>query len=273
MKRLIYLLTILAIFFGCTRDNQEEKYLAKVNNEILRYEDFRASFDDNTWSTMTKKEKETNLQEWVNLTALAQKCDQEKISELPIIQERIKSSIKKIKANAIIANKLNSININEEELFNYYQLHKREYLKKITEYKYQRILIAEPEKLEEAVLELKNGLKFKEAAIKYSEEPAGKTGGYFGFISAGDVHEDIWNALNGLDQYTWKSLKISDRFYILRWYEKREAEIEKNYSEMKDSLRIKLMEEKRDEKYKEIMREIESNTDIEINYLPDGDIK
>ncbi len=273
MKIIIYILVLLAIFTGCSRKQQEEKYLAKVNNEILRYEDFRASFNDTIWSSMTRKEKEANIQEWVNLTALAQRCDQEKLSDLPLIQERIKSSTKKIKANAIIASKLNSIDINEEELFNYYQLHKREYLKKITEYKYQRIVIAKVEKFEEAVNELKNGLKFKEVAIKYSEETAGKTGGYFGFVSAGDVDEDIWKTLVELDQYTWRTVKISDRFYILRWYEKREAEIEKNYSEMKDNLHIRLMEEKRDEKYKEIMKEIENNSDIEINYLSDGEIE
>jgi len=257
---------------SCLKEEIEDDYVAKVNNEYLRFDEFKSMFDETKWAEMNRKDKENYLREWVNLTSLAQKCDEAKITELPIIQQKINNSTKKIKANALIAKRLNELIINEEDIFNYYQLHKRAYQKRITEYKYQRIVISDEDKFKQAVDELKEGNNFKEVAIKYSDEPAGRTGGYMGFASAGDVAQEIWDTLETLDQHRWKSVKLDDKFYLLRWYEKREADIEKTYAEIKDSLKILLIEERNNEKYAEILKEIEYEYDIEINYLRDGDI-
>jgi len=270
MKRLL-LLAVLVLLMGCVRKEKEEEYLAKVNNETLSYESFRASFDDATWESMIWKDKEDHIQQWVNLTALSQKCDNEKISEQPVIESRIESAVKKIKANTVIASEMNAIKITEEELFSYYQLHKREYLKNVKEYKYQRIVISSDSIFNIAVEEMKAGKKFKNVAEKYSETSEGRSGGYMGFASKGDVNEKIWKVLNELEQYSWKSVKIDDKYYLLRWYEKQEATIEKNYSELQDNLRDRLLQEKKDNKYEELMKEIRMNFDIEINYLGNGD--
>jgi hypothetical protein len=66
-------------------------------------------------------------------------------------------------------------------------------------------------------------------------------------------------------------VKIENKFYLLRWYEKREADLERTYSEIKDELRERLLNEKRDEQYQEIMKNIETGFDIEINYLFNGE--
>ncbi|MCF7911015.1 MAG: peptidyl-prolyl cis-trans isomerase [Candidatus Cloacimonetes bacterium] len=271
MKSLIFILLFLVLLPGCERKLEEREYLAKVNEETLSQEEFEASFSEDEWQEMSRKEKEQHLQEWVNLTALAQKCDMEKLSEVGVIRARINSAVKKIKANTVIANHLNNIKITEEELFNYYQLHKREYLKEIREYKYQRIVISDETAFRAAIEELKSEKKFKEVAKDYSETSEGSTGGYMGFASKGDMEAEVWNTLEGLEQYRWKSVQIADKYYLLRWYEKREASIEKNYAELKESLRTELLKEKQDDEYQEIMKDIELNFDIEIKYLTGGD--
>jgi len=271
MKKFCLLFLIILVLSSCPGQKKENNYLAKVNDERLTYEEFKSSFDDETWNTMSRREKEDHIQEWVTLTSLAQKCDETGISDMPLIRERIKNATKKLKANTLIANQLSTIKTTEEELLDYYHIHKSEYLKKITEYKYQRILITDADKFSEAVKYLKTGVTFKEAAQKYSEEAAGKSGGYMGFVSEIQVEPEIWKTLNELKQYKWKSVKIGEKYYLLRWYDKRTATIEKNFSELKDVLRKKLRQEKRDEKYKELMQEIERNYDVEINYLTDGE--
>jgi peptidyl-prolyl cis-trans isomerase C len=271
MKKILYLTVIILFFSGCGKNEKPQDYLAKVNDEVLLLDEFKAAFSEDVWKSMSQTEKKDHLQEWVNLTGLAQLCDQEKITELPQIKQKLKNAVKKIKANTYIATKLNNIRITEEELFDYYQLHKREYLKNIEEYKYQKIVISDKNNFDKAVNDLKNNMSFKDAAIKYSEEAAGQSGGYMGFVSRFDVEEVIWNTLESLDQFRWKSVKIENKFYLLRWYEKREADLERTYSEIKDELRERLLNEKRDEQYQEIMKNIETGFDIEINYLFNGE--
>lgn len=270
MKKILVIFVCLAIVSGCIKKQEDREYLARVNDEKLIYSEFRKSFTDEEWNMMSRDDKEDLLTEWVNLTALAQRCDQEGLSEIPKVKTRMEMAEKKIKANTYIAGEMNKIGVTEEELLDYYQLNKGNYQKEIKEYKYQRILIKAEPKFREAVSELQNGVKFKEVAKKYSEEAAGKSGGYMGYVSKGKVDLEIWQVLEELEKYRWKSLSIDGKYCIVRWYEKREARIDKTYSEIKEELKQKYLEEKRSDKYKDIMRSLETGFDIEINYLFNG---
>lgn len=268
----IYLFLIIILFAGCqSKDVDNREYLAKVNDEYLYYDDFKASFIEEDWLKMEDEEKEKYIEEWVQLTVLAQSCDKEGYSNLPQIRAKLDNADKKIRANTFIAHRLNSIKFSEDDLFNYYQLHKQDYQKELIEYKYQRIVIKELSKFNQAVAELKNDTSFKTVAIKYSTDAAGKNGGYMGYVSKKDVDIQIWNTLTELERYKWKSLKIGDEFLIVRWYEKRNAKIIENFSDVKDDIEKRYLIESRNEAYDELMNEVETSFDIEINTLSVGD--
>jgi len=265
-KLIILLLLTLLAFSGCKSKEMEEDYIARVNEEQLSIEEFKASFSESEWGSMDDRAKEKFVDEWVDLTLLAQECDRQGISELPIIQERIKHSVKKIKANTLIAAELRNLPTSEEELFSYYQLHKAEYRRENKEYKYQRIKVNSEDELSKITAKLRKGSKVKDLAIQYSKEAAGKNGGYMGFVSEKLVNAEFWAVLESLEQYNWKSLESGGAFYILRWYEKRELEIEMPFSDVRVEIEEKFRSENKQERYNSLKRKLDNASIIEKKY-------
>jgi len=199
------IILLVATLFSCIK-KEEKEIVAQVNDIELTMDNFKANFTDKEWGILTVEEKKEFIQDWVQLTLLAQEADLIEISQLPEVIEKIKSAELNIKANALIAAKLADVKISEDELFNYYKLHKSEYQKSHKEYKVQRIFTKDKAKIPE-ILEAIRNTSFKEAAIDFSEESAGKSGGYIGFLSKKKSNVNIWNALTSLQKHHYKSVQ------------------------------------------------------------------
>ncbi len=262
MKRFLVLIFIV-LLFSCVK-TEEEDIVAQVNDTKLTMDEFKANFSDNEWDELTVDEKKEFIQDWVQLTLLAQEADQLEISQSPKINEKIKSAENNIKANALIATKLADVTVSEDELFNYYKIHKSEYKVNHKEYKVQRIFTKEKAKLK-GILDAIDTTSFKDAAIEFSEESAGRNGGYIGFISQKNAHENIWNALNSLEQYYYKSVETDKGFYIVRFYDTRIVYSNKTFLEVKDEIRKTVTKKKKEETYNSLIKELKDKSEITIS--------
>ena len=261
--KIITFLIIIIMIFSCAK--KEEKIIAQVDNNKLLLEGFECNFDEDVWKNMKIEEKQKYIQDWIQLTLLSQEADKLKISETPEIQSKIKSAEMNIKSNALIAQRFSDITVSEEELFNYYKLHKSKFLKKSKEYKLQRIIITDDSELDMIRDEIKN-TSFDEAAEKYSEENIGRTGGFVGFISKKDVREVIWNTIIYLKKGRYKTVQIGNAFHIVRYTQNRLMAVEKNFSEVKEEIREIVMQNKKEENFKNLVEDLKTNANIIINY-------
>ncbi len=260
-KFLIFLLVFT--LFSCVKI-EEKDIIAQVNEIELTMDDFKANFTDKEWGILTVEEKKEFIQDWVQLTLLAQEADLLEISQLPEVKEKIKSAELNIKANALIAAKLADVKISEDELFNYYKLHKSEYQKSHKEYKVQRIFTKDETKLPEILEAIKN-TSFKDAAIEFSEESAGKSGGYIGFLSQKKSNVNIWNALSSLQKHHFKSVKTARGLYVLRYYDTRTIQEDMTFLEIKDDIRKTVTKHKKTELFNNLIKELKNKSEITIS--------
>jgi len=262
MNRLLFFILVLTLF-SCFQ-TKDEDIVAQVNDIKLTMDEFRANFSDYEWGILTVEEKKEFIQDWVQLTLLAQEADLLEISQYPMIVEKIKSAEINIKANALIASKLAEITISEDELFNYYKIHKSEYRISLKEYKVQRIFTKDKAKLK-GILDAIKATSFKEAAIEYSEESAGKSGGYIGFLSKKNANEKIWNALITLQKFHYTSVETSRGFYVLRYYDTRIVKADKTFLEVKDEIIEAVNKKKKEDVYNNLIKELKSKSEITIS--------
>lgn len=262
MKRFLILIFAVALF-SCVQ-TEDENIVAQVNDIKLTTDEFKANFTDDEWNILTVEEKKEFIKDWVQLTLLAQEADQLEISQSHKIKQRIKSAEINIKANALIAVKLADVTVSEDELFNYYKIHKSEYQISFKEYKVQRIFTKEKEKLK-GIFDAIKTTSFKDAAIEYSEEPAGKNGGYIGFLSQKNAHENIWNALASLKKYHYTSVETNRGFYILKFYDTRIVYADKTFLEVKDKIRKTVTKKKKEEVYNNLIKELKNRSEITIS--------
>jgi peptidyl-prolyl cis-trans isomerase C len=256
---LIFLITL----FSCVQ-TEEEDIVAQVNDTKLTMDEFKANFSDYEWNILTVEEKKEFIQDWVQLTLLAQEADLLEISQSPKIKEKIKSAKINIKANALIAIKLAEITISEDELFNYYKIHKSEYQISFKEYKVQRIFTKDKAKLK-GILDAIKTTSFKDAATEYSEEAAGKNGGYIGFLSKKNANENIWNTLTSLQKYHYKSVETIRGFYVIRFYDTRIVKTDKTFLEVKDKIIESVDKKKKEEVYNNLIKELKNKSEITIS--------
>ncbi|MCK4694893.1 MAG: peptidylprolyl isomerase, partial [Candidatus Cloacimonetes bacterium] len=221
MRNLFVFLVILFLFISCIQQDDEDN-LAQVNNEKLTSEKLKSNFSKEEWKDMSNEEKREFVQDWIQLTLLAQEADRQKISSIPEIESKIETAEKTIKSNALIAQKLSDIEITEDELFNYYKIHKSKFQTSSIEYKVQRIFTTDKLKIEEIRQEIQK-TSFSETAKRYSEEKAGKNGGYIGFLSKDSSNKAIWDVLKSLKKYRIKTIKTDKGYYILRYYDTRKV--------------------------------------------------
>ena len=262
MKKFIILILAITLF-SCV-STEEENIVAQVDEIKLTMDEFKANFSDNEWDILTAEEKKEFILDWVQLTLLAQEADALEISQSSKIKERIKAAEINIKANALIATKLADVTISEDELFNYYKIHKSEYKISHKEYKVQRIFTKDEAKLKGILDAIKN-TSFKDAAIEYSEESAGKNGGYIGFISKKNAHENIWNALISLQKHYYKSVETNRGFYVLRFYDTRIVYTNKTFLEVKDKISKTVTKKKKEDLFENLIKELKNKSEITIS--------
>lgn len=262
MKKIIVIFFVVTLL-SCVQ-TEEEKIVAQVNNVTLTFNEFKANFSNNDWENLTIEEKKEFISDWVQLTLLAQEADALEISQSLILKEKIKSAEINIKANALIASKFTNITVSEDELFNYYKIHKSEYQTSHKEFKVQRIFTKEETKLKD-ILDLIKTTSFKNAAIQLSEEPAGKSGGYIGFLSKNNTHKNIWNTLTSLQKHYYKTVETDRGFYIIKYYDTRTVFEDKTFLEVKDEIMTKVRKKKKEEFFDDLIKELKNKSEIIIS--------
>lgn len=264
MFRTVSLLLLIILLFSCQKTDDENYVVAQVNNETLLIEDLKANFSQQQWDNMTKPQKEEIVQDWIRLTMLAQEAENSGIAGQQAIKNKIQTAEKNILANAVIAQKMAEVTVNDEELFNYYRMHKSNYQKTHKEYRVQRIFV-QTEALLDSVRVAISETSFKEAAIKYSQESAGSNGGYLGFVSQRDIPANQWNVLTNLKKYHYQSVKSDEGFYIIRYYDERDVKTEKTFVEVEDEIRAILIEMKKQEAFDNLIEDLKIKSEITIS--------
>jgi peptidyl-prolyl cis-trans isomerase C len=265
----VYLFLFIFFFIACSQQvekPQETDFMAKVDGDVLTKEEFNASFSSEELKNMTPEQKQAFIDSWINLTLMAQEADEQKVSAKPEVKVKIENATKKIKANALLAKTLKDIQVDEEELFNYYRIHKNKYTKKVKQYEVQRIFCQEEALIKEVSRKIQSKeLSFDQAARKYSEEDIASKSGYAGFLSQSEMPDEIWNALENLKKWHFQTVKTDKGYYIVMYHNVRTVDLGKTFPEAKPEIRKILIEQKKEKIYQQLLDRLKSEANISKN--------
>ena len=252
MQKIFGIILATVILFGC---NSEKKMdiVAQVNEDILTLEELKSPFSVEQWNLKSPKEKKELVQEWIDLTVLSQAADNNGITETTEIQFRLENSAKTVKANALIAQELANIRVTENDMFEYYKLHQNRYKNTKKEFKVQRIFTENTQTNRQVLEELRTGMTFSEAAKRFSKEEAASNGGYIGFVGEENIEPEIWEKLNELKKWHYASVNTEKGFYIVRYYQTRNVEIDKKFNDVKNEIRKEILSEEKEKLYNELI--------------------
>lgn len=258
MKYLYSILLIMLIMLpACKGKEQRGVALAQVNDEVLYLEDFKATFGIGEWDELSAEQRKKYIEDWVNLTLMAQYADREKLSGQRAVKQRISYAAKKVKANAVIGNRLAQVQVSDDQLFNYFRLHQAEFQKNTMEYSLQRIAVNDKLAAENVLSQLNMGMSFGEAVNRYSVEDLKYQGGMMGYVSASS-DSSFWLAARNLQENETGIVNKEQLWYVFRIADTRETAKEANFEDYRAEIKRKIILEKQDQMYQDILKEIKS---------------
>ncbi|MDX9869919.1 MAG: hypothetical protein RBS92_04265 [Candidatus Cloacimonadales bacterium] len=269
MRKLIFIAVIFLLLLSMGCDKNGKTVIAQVNNDILTLEDLQNSMPKMEYEKLSKDEKRDLINNWIELTLISQKADEDDLlKDNSIIKFKIENAKKKIKANAYINKHLQTIKVSEEELFNYYRLHRGDYKSNSIAYKVQRIYFKNYDDMNKVKTMLDaQEILFTPAAMKYSEEGIGTYGGYMSEpITADGTYANIYEVIKPLEKYRYTTMPYSNGYIIVRYYDEVEIEQETTFDEAKDEIINILRNEKRIQIYNNMIKNIKAESNITTTF-------
>ena len=266
--RTIFLISVITVILlaGCgKKENTPDNFIARVNSSYLTLQDIDSILGVDNWKTMNQKEKSKFIDDWISLQLFALKSIELGYKENHVIKKKIENAETKILANTYINSFLSDFELTEEEKFAYYRSHSSDFSHMVTQYKVQRITVKSKTKMRSILDSLNAGMKFKDAAERYSEDSEGRKGGYLGFKSRKDLDPVVWNKLQELKgKYYYGYVELPDHYEIVRYYDKRKVEAVKEYNTVKEIIEETLMSLKQKDIINNKLENLKESADIEI---------
>lgn len=262
MKQYACLVLLLVVLTGCSLFEKEKDIVAQVDDEVLTLEEFKSNFTESQWKNLSPEQKKEYAEQWVQIVLLAKEAEQQGLKDDAVIRNRIKYAGRKVLANALIATRLASEKVTEDEMFNYYRIHQGEFAAPLKNYRVQRIFLTDPTILNRVKAEISAGMKFEDAARLYSQEALGQNGGYMGVVTPDGPDSTIWQAVHNLKLNELTTLQKGGGYYLLRYYLEEIGKGESGFEGMKDEITRRILEERRKQVYDDLLRELKSQADI-----------
>lgn len=259
MKKYLYLIILLALLFGC-RGQSKGQILAEVNKDVLYKEDFIAMIGEQNYAKLDAEAQKKAVEDWVNVTLLAQMANERKLHKKAGVQERLKMAAKKVRANALIAERLSTLQISEEQLFSYFRIHQAEFTRPMMLYNIQRIALRDKIRAESVFEQINEGLDFSEALRRFSMDANPMVKGNIGFVGPDSADSLFWLGAKELEINQAGILKQGDTWYVYRFTEEKESDTVVNFEDFKAEIRHKILLEKQGDIYRDLLREAKAKS-------------
>lgn len=262
MKNLSVIIFLLLSFAACSLFEPKGEVIAQVDKEVLTLEEIKANFTEAEWAGLSAERKREFIQQWINLTLLAQEAENQGLVADKAVKNQIRYAEKKIMGNALIASRLQSESISEEDLFKYYRVHQGDFTQSLMNYKVQRIYLTDYNLAVKVKQEILDGMRFEDAAKIYSLEVLGQNGGYMGTVTPQDADSSFWQAVSKVKIYEITTLQKDNGYYLLRYYEEEQGTGQTGFDDLKDEIRKRILNERRRQVYEDLLRELKSKSDV-----------
>jgi peptidyl-prolyl cis-trans isomerase C len=259
------LLACLMLFAGgCKKEKQPQgTILAQVGNDKLYEESFKSVFSEEEWASMDSETRKKYIQDWVNLTLLAQESQKMGLNNSLEVKQKLDFATKKVKANALIADRMADLEISENELFAYYRIHRGEFDAKALEYNVQRIYVEDQHKAQQLLTELETGADFDLMVKHNSQELLRDKLGHIGFVSPGTQDSLFWNQARELETGEFAMFAADGGWYIIRQLGSRESDKDLMFDDLRSQIRTRILAERQQTIYEDLLKEIKSkHTDV-----------
>lgn len=281
MKRgfILTVLTVL-IFIACSSDDRTEPepetgtILARVNQEVLTYEDIIYQIPPELRPNMTDEYLLEAVETWINTEVIYQKAVKMGLDEEPDVKAAIKWGTKETVAQKYIEQEISSkILVAPSEVDDIYQSQKGNYKIEQDRFRASHILVGDYETAMAVYNRLNKGSSFEDLAADYSlDRQSANRGGDIGYFNAGQVEGPFAETVKKLKEGSFsKPVRTSYGFHIILLTERVKAGSEIDSLEAKSRIQNQILAAKEAEGINRVIDSLRTQAEIETYPLPGPD--
>lgn len=261
-------------------NSPEEEVLAVVNGKEITIAEYNRKLSGLSAYERARYRSEEGHKEFLN-SLILQRIMVEKAKEIGLdkdeeVQKKIEALMQdttaRVLAEALVKREvLDKVVVTDKEAKAYYDEHKNEFVEK-ERAKIRQITVATEEDAQRIRQELENGADFVELAKENSIDPhAANKSGDPGYIERGRMSAELDKVIFNLEVGGISDpVKTKLGYHIIKLEEKKEASTREFY-EVSDEIKEKLLFDKQQKEYKEWLHQLEGNAKIEIKTSFGGD--
>lgn len=273
IRRFFALVVILTMFIACSQEtNQEnEAALAKVNNEILTYEDLLFQIPPQLRYKITDENLLEAVETWINTEVLYQKAVEDGLDKEPDVKAMIRAGIKETLAKKFIETELTSnIDISPVLIDSIFHARKEQYKLDEDKYRASHILLDDIETAKAIYERLKKGANFNDMALDYSKDRrSADNNGDIGYFTADQLEPTFAEAVRKMKIGSFsKPVKTSYGYHIIKLTDRKRAGSDLDSLEAKNVIREQLFVGRHAEAFQKIVDSLRAEAIIERFPIP-----
>lgn len=268
-RSVLLLLLILFLLVSCEKEAEtNKKVIVQVGDQELSVEDLTDVIPKKQDELVTQEQIQNYIQRWIDNELIYQEALRLGMNESAELERVLRRAEKEYLINTLLDSFMTAnINIPEQEIINYYEMNKDNFIRGKTEIRASHILVSESSEAEELRRRIIRGEDFEEVAREASLDYRRKNRIDLGYFSSDDVVPEIASSL-----FRWRvgtvtrPIKSEFGYHIFKITDKKDQNTLKEYEEVQDEIVERLLAKRKEEMYKDYITSLKSKVEIKTNY-------
>lgn len=206
--------------------------------------------------------KDELLEQLIGFHLFAKMAEEQKIRESKEYRETLEKMKNELASHMAATSVIEKVTVDEKEIKKFYDENPSQFVAG-AQVSAKHILVEEKEQAEKIAKEIAGGKDFAEAAKEYSTCPSSEKGGDLGYFGKGQMVPEFEKAAFGGEiGKVLGPVQTQFGFHLILVEDKKE-EKKVSYEEIKDNLYSQLLQQRKQEKYANTVKELEAKYGVE----------
>jgi len=268
-KLMLSIFLVLIYLLSCgTEQKKQEKVIVKIGNEELTLEKLRQIIPTPQKELLSPEQVQNFIQRWIDNELMYQEAIRLEMNKNEELIKVIEKAEKDFLINRLLDSLLTQdVSISEQEIINYYEMNKDNFLRAKPEIRAFHILVADGDEAKSIRRRIRKGEDFEEVAKEVSLDYSRKNRIDMGYFCPDDVVPEIASIIFRRRVGTLtKPIKSEFGYHIFKIIDKKKPDSVREYDEVKDRIVNRLLAKKKEELYKDFITNLKSKMEFETNY-------
>lgn len=264
--RTIFLFVHLFIFFffACQRQQNPQDVVVRVDSETLTVLDIANEIPLQFRGRITKSELQDYVTLWTDSQILFQEAKRRRLDQDESVRRELRRVERELVVNMLLEQELNKpFALSQEEIEKYYNDNRQNFIRSKKEVRVWYLKVEKRERADSLVAALRQGVDFSQMARHYA---AGDSADRDLYLTEEETAPTIASAVfTMMPDAVSRPIQLEDGFHIFKMVEKHEIGSLRPLASVRDQIVARIQNEKRQERYKQLLAEFKNTAVIEKN--------